>query len=215
MRTGLWERGHAIVTATTAEEGRQLVDENSFDAIVLDIGLPDRSGTTIAQHLAGRPNRPAIVMLTALNQEENVVDGLDAGADDYLTKPFSFPELVARIISAARRNRIAASSDPTFGPFRIDTAKRRLFRDSAEIHVTPNEYLLLRALVLHRGETVSRRQLVQAVWGGAAMSHGALDTLVNSLREKLNAEQPGLISTLRGFGYSLTDAPDASQRSEL
>src|SRR5580704_1253474 len=80
LRTGLWERGHSIVTATTAEEGQQLADENSFDAIVLDIGLPDRSGYTVAQHLMKRPNRPAVVMLTALSQEDCVVCGLDAGA---------------------------------------------------------------------------------------------------------------------------------------
>lgn len=214
LRTGLWERGHAIVTATTAEEGRQLLDESRFDAIVLDIGLPDRSGTTIAQYLVERLDRPAIVMLTALNQEENVVHGLNSGADDYLTKPFSFPELVARITSAARRTRIAASNDSSFGPFRLDTVKRRLFRDHVEIHITPNEYLLLRALTLHRGETVSRRQLAQAVWGAAAISHGALDTLVNSLRDKLNAQQPGLIVTVRGVGYSLADAPGAGPGSE-
>ena len=80
LRTGLWERGHSIVTATTAEEGQQLVDENRFDAIVLDLGLPDRSGTTIAEHLSQRTDRPAIVMLTALSQEDHVVHGLDAGA---------------------------------------------------------------------------------------------------------------------------------------
>ena len=214
LRTGLWERGHSIVTATTAEEGQQLADENSFDAIVLDIGLPDRSGTTIAQHLLMRANRPAIVMLTAMNKEDQVVSGLDAGADDYLTKPFSFPELVARITSAARRTRIAASSGSTFGPFRLDIAKRRLFRDPDEIRISPNEYLLLRALVLNRGEVVSRRQLLQVVWSGAAMSHGALDTLVNSLREKLNEGQFGLISTVRGVGYSLTETAAAGQRSE-
>lgn len=103
---------------------------------------------------------------------------------------------------------------PLFGPFRLDTVKRRLFRDHVEIHITPNEYLLLRALTLHRGETVSRRQLAQAVWGAAAISHGALDTLVNSLRDKLNAQQPGLIVTVRGVGYSLADAPGAGPGSE-
>ena len=214
LRTGLWEKGHSIVTATTAKEGRQLAEENSFDAIVLDIGLPDGNGTTIAQHLLQRPDRPAIVMVTALDQEDQVVHGLDAGADDYITKPFSFPELVARITSAARRTRIAASGDSTFGRFRFDIAKRRLFHDYEEIHLSPNEFLLLRALVLHRSEVVSRRQLLQAVWGDAPISHGALDTLVSSLRDKLNQGPPGLISTVRNTGYSLTEAAIASQRSE-
>jgi len=208
LRTGLWERGHTIVTATTAEQGQQLVDAQNFDVIVLDIGLPGRSGYTIAQHLHARSNRPAIVMLTALNQEDQVVCGLDAGADDYLTKPFSFPELLARIGSAARRARIAATSDFCFGPFRLDTKSRRLVCNRIEIHITRSEYLLLRALLMHRGEVVSRRQLMQAVWGTSILSHGALDTLVNTLREKLNAKQPGLISTARGVGYSLVEDAD-------
>jgi DNA-binding response OmpR family regulator len=208
LRTGLWERGHTIVTATTAEQGQQLVDTENFDAIVLDIGLPGRSGYTIAQHLRTRPNRPAIVMLTALNQEDQVVCGLDAGADDYLTKPFSLPELVARIGSAARRARVTATDDFCFGPFRLDTRGRRLVCNRTEIHITRSEYLLLRALAHRRGEVVSRRQLMQAVWGTTIASHGALDTLVNTLREKLHAEKPGLITTVRGVGYTLVEDAD-------
>lgn len=208
LRTGLWERGHSIVTATTAEQGQQLVDTENFDAIVLDIGLPGRSGYTIAQNLRTRPNRPAIVMLTALNQEDNIVCGLDAGADDYLTKPFSFPELIARIGSAARRARVSATDDFCFGPFRLDTQGRRLICNRTEVHITRSEYLLLRSLALRRGEVVSRRQLMQAVWGTTIISHGALDTLVNALRDKLNEKQMGLISTIRGVGYSLADDAD-------
>jgi two-component system copper resistance phosphate regulon response regulator CusR len=206
LRTGLWERGHSIVTAMTAQEGQQLADENNFDAIVLDIGLPDRSGYTVAQHLMKRANRPAIVMLTALNQEDSVVSGLNAGADDYLTKPFSFPELAARIASAARRSRIAASDQFCFGLFRLNIESSRLFCDGMEVRLTRNEYLLLRALALNYGEVVPRRKLAQAVWGGTAVSHGALDTLINTLRDKLHGEQPGLISTIRGIGYSLVES---------
>jgi DNA-binding response OmpR family regulator len=206
LRTGFWERGHSIVTATTADEGQQLADENTFDAIVLDIGLPDRSGYSVAEHLSKRSDRPAIVMLTALSKEDHVVCGLDAGADDYLTKPFSFPELVARIISAARRSRIAARDQFCFGPFRLDIQTSRLCCDCIEVHITRSEYLLLRALALNHGEVVSRRKLVQAVWGTTVMSHSALDSLMNTLREKLHAEQPGLISTVRGIGYSLVES---------
>lgn len=211
LRTGLWEKGHSIVTATTAEEGQKLVDENRFDAIVLDIGLPGHSGYTIAQHLRDRPNRPAIIMLTALNQEDYVVCGLDAGADDYLTKPFSFRELIARIVSAVRRTQITATDDFSFGPFRLDIRRRRLTRDRTEVHLTPGEYLLLRSLALNRGEVVSRRQLMESVWGTHSVSHGTLDTLVNTLREKLGTEHHGLISTVRGAGYSLLEDM-ASQR---
>jgi DNA-binding response OmpR family regulator len=205
LRIGLVERGHVVHTAVSAAEGQKLLEGTTFDAIVLDIGLPDRSGLTIARELRSHTNRPAIVMLTALGEEDHVVDGLDAGADDYLTKPFSFPELAARIASAVRRTRSAAIDSFKFGPFRLDLSKRRLFCGQAEVHTTRSEYLLLRALAMNRGETVSRRVLMQAVWGTSVASHGALDTLVNTLREKLNGGQPGLIATARGSGYSLVE----------
>jgi len=213
LRTGLCENGHSVFTATTAEDGQQLADEGSFDAIVLDIGLPGRSGYSVAHHLCQRGDRPAIVMLSALNQEDQVVCGLDAGADDYLTKPFSFPELIARIASATRRTRIAGADRMSFGPFCLDLGKRRLLLKQNEIPITRNEYLLLRTLALHHGETVPRRQLMQAVWGTTIVSHGALDTLVNTLRDKLNAEQPGLIATARGIGYLLVEDSEQTRRS--
>ena len=213
--TGLREKGHAVLTATTADEGQRLADEEALDAIVLDIGLPGRSGFSIAAQLRGRENRPAIVMLTALNQEDNVVCGLDAGADDYLTKPFSFPELAARITAAVRRTRIAAGGHFYFGPFHLDIAQRRLFRSRTEIHITRSEYLLLYALALHRGETVSRRQLMQTVWGTAAIRPGTLDTLVNTLREKIDVGETGMITTIRGAGYSLQEDAELRRRFAL
>jgi DNA-binding response OmpR family regulator len=212
LRTGLWERGHTVVTATTATEGEQLAQHDDFDAIVLDVGLPDRSGYTVAERLREREKRPAIVMLSALNQEDSVVHGLDAGADDYLTKPFSFPELLARIASAARRTRVAADDDLAFGAFRLDLRSRRLFCNREEVHVTRSEYLLLRALTFHRGEVVTRRQLMQAVWGTTIVSHGALDTLVNTLRDKLDEEHPEIILTVRGVGYLLIEEADLRDR---
>jgi DNA-binding response OmpR family regulator len=207
LRAGLGERGHSVIAASTAAEGERLLDQDSFDAIVLDIGLPGRSGYSVAEHLRERPRRPAIVMLTALNQEDNVVYGLDAGADDYLTKPFSFPELLARISSAARRNRIAWEDVIAIGPFHLDVRKRILLRHGKDLFLTRSEYLLLRALTLNRGEVVPRRQLMQAVWGTTVVSSGALDTLVNTRREKLAAES-GLVATIRGAGYRLEDEPD-------
>jgi DNA-binding response OmpR family regulator len=204
LRIGLSERGHAVVTAFTAEEGERLLDLHDFDGVVLDIGLPGRSGYSVVDHLRGRTIRPAILMLTALNQEDNVVYGLDAGADDYLTKPFSFPELVARIASAVRRNRIACEDVISIGNLQLDVRKRILHSHGKDLFITRSEYLLLRALTLDRGEVVPRRQLMQAVWGTAAISSGALDTLVNTLREKLGNEA-SLVVTVRGVGYRLEE----------
>jgi DNA-binding response OmpR family regulator len=205
LRNGLSESGHTVMTAADGETGLSLALEQEFDAIVLDAGLPARSGYRVVESLRQRPSRPAILLLTARNKEDNIDCGLDAGADDHLTKPFSFPELVARIASAVRRTRIVSTDHFSFGPFYLDLAKRRLFCQGAEVHITRSEYLLLRALAMHRGETVSRRQLIQAVWGATVVSHGSLDTLVKGLREKLNVQQPGLISTIGGAGYVLIE----------
>jgi len=215
LRIGLCEKGHSIATTASAEEAQQIIEKHEFDAIVLDIGLPGRSGYTIIEYLRHRPKRPATIMLTALNQEDNIVYGLDAGADDYLTKPFSFPELTARIASAVRRTRIADADHFSFGRLRLDIAKRRLFCGHSEIHITRSENLLLRVLALHRGEVVSRRKLMHEVWGSSAISHGALDTLVNTVREKLNAQQPGFIATARGVGYSLVEELEARKKFKL
>jgi DNA-binding response OmpR family regulator len=203
LRQGLSESGFKVTTASDGDTGLSLALAHRFDAIVLDIGLPGRSGYSITAHLRRHSKPPAIVMLTALNQEDHIVCGLDAGADDYVTKPFSFPELVARIHSAARRIRIASADNFSFGPFRLDAASRRLFCDHNEVHITRSEYLLLRALALNRGEVVSRRQLMQAVWGSTIATSGALDTLVNTVREKLGAGHPDFIATVRGSGYTL------------
>ncbi len=138
----------------------------------------------MACELLERPSRPAILMLTALSHEDHVVLGLDAGADDYITKPFSFPELIARIGSAVRRTQIAQTDKIIFHSFRMDTAQRKLFCGQREVCIAHKEYLLLHALAIRHGEVVARRDLIHAVWGQVAASHGALDTLVNSLREK-------------------------------
>ena len=205
LRGGLSDAGHSVSITSDADAGLSVALAEEFDAIVLDVGLPGRSGYSIAESLRHRPSRPAIVRLTALNKEDNIAYGLDAGADDYLTKPFSFPELIDRIASAVRRARVASKDHFSFGPFYLDIAKRRLFRLGSEVHINRSEYLLLRALAMRRGEIVTHRHLIQAVWGASVVSHGSLDTLVNGLREKLNLQEEGLISTVRGSGYTLVE----------
>lgn len=205
LELGLRELGHLTSAATSAEQGQWLLGKDEFDAILLDVQLPGQSGYSVMHALRDRPRRPAIVMLTALNQEDHVVWGLDAGADDYVTKPFSFPVLVARISSAVRRARSATANELCFGPFRVDTLTRRLFHQDIEIHVSRNEYLLLHELTLNRGGVVLRRQLMMAIWGTTSISNGALDVLVNSLRERLGSAHLDLIATVRGKGYALLD----------
>jgi two-component system OmpR family response regulator len=142
-------------------------------------------------------------MLTAQSDLNQVISGLESGADDYLTKPFSFPELVARIGSASRRSRLTRAGEIAFGGFVLDLQHRKLLRNAAEVRLTRSEYLLLRELALHREDMVSRRQLMQAVWGTTQVAQGSLDTLMGVLREKLDATRNGLIHTERGVGYLL------------
>jgi len=217
LRRGLWERGHSIVTATTAQEGEQLAAAHTFDVVLLDIGLPDRSGYTVAESLRQQQQPPAIVMLTAQSDLDQVVSGLESGADDYVTKPFSLPELCARIGSVSRRCRLSRAGEIAFGGFVLDLHRRKLLHGAAEVRLTRAEYLLLRELGLHRDDVVTRRQLMQAVWGTAQITQGALDTLMNCLREKLDsahagsssgagtssANQEEFIVTVRGSGYCL------------
>jgi two-component system OmpR family response regulator len=215
IQFGLRELGHLTSTAGSAEQGQWLLGKEEFDAILLDVQLPGQSGYSVVQALHARLERPAIIMLTALNQEDHVVWGLDAGADDYVTKPFSFPVLVARISSAVRRARSATANELCFGPFRIDTLMRRVFHQDVEIHVSRSEYLLLHELALNRGEIVLRRQLMMAIWRTTSVSNGALDVLVNSLREKLGSAHPDLIATVRGKGYALLNNSNRKDGTSL
>jgi DNA-binding response OmpR family regulator len=207
LRRGLWERGHSVVTAITAQEGQELAEQHDFDIVVLDVGLPDRSGHTVALNLRRRPNPPAILMLTAQSDVDQVVSGLESGADDYVTKPFSFAELVARIGSASRRSRLTRAGEITFGDFILNLKRRCLLRDHVDLRLTRSEYLLLRELALHHGDVVPRRQLMQAVWGTAHVTQGALDTLVGVLRDKLDGAAASYIHTERGSGYALRRDP--------
>lgn len=215
LRSGLSEAGHTVTGVDDGEKGLEMALSRSFDAIVVEAAIAGRY--RIAEQLRGRASRPAIMMLTELdkqkkqdekNKQDEQLHGRDAGADDCLAKPFSLPELTARIASVVRRIKAASAEQFSFGRYRLDIAKRRLFQGQDEVAITRSEYLLLRALAMHRGEMVPRRQLVQAVWGTTVIGHGALDTLVNSLREKLSAGHAGLISAIRGSGYCLADEPE-------
>ena len=209
LRTGLWEHGHTIVTATTAEQGQQLADAENFDAIVLDIGLPGRSGYTIAQHLRTRPNRPAIVMLTALNQEDNIVCGLDAGADDYLTKPFSFEELLARMRallrrSAARDGHMHRYEDMTLNPY-----SRILSVGAKEVELTEKEFLMMELLIKNSERPLTRREMAEYVWQNTTDSTNIVDVYINFLRKKIESlTSRKYIQTVRGIGYVLKEEDD-------
>jgi DNA-binding response OmpR family regulator len=213
LRTGLQEHDFAVMTAMDGETGLEIASGCEFEAIVLDIGLPRSDGYEVIRILRQRSCSSRVLMLTARDGDDDIIRGLDLGADDYLTKPFSFPELVARLQSITRRQgpdgrgRIAAAD------LIIDPLKRSVMRGKSNIDLTRSEFNLLLSLAGCAGKCVSRQNLMEAVWGAnPEVSGGALDVLVNALRVKIDTpHEPKLIHTVRGSGYLLSSSWQAME----
>ena len=207
LRRGLQERDCAVMTATDGETGLEIAADCEFDAILLDIGLPRRNGYEVVQTLRERACSARVLMLTARDGEDDIIRGLDLGADDYITKPFSFPELVARLQSLNRRQRIDSNTIEA-GDLTIDLARRLVTRGRSHIDLSRTEFSLLLLLMRSAGQCVSRHSLMEGVWGSNSdIGSGALDVLVNSLRSKIDVpHETRLIHTVRGVGYVLNDS---------
>jgi DNA-binding response OmpR family regulator len=205
LRKGLHESGCAVMTAGDGETGLEIAMSYEFDAIVLDVGLPRRDGFEVARALRSCNRATPILMLTARDAEDDIIRGLDLGADDYMTKPFSFAELVARLQSITRPLRGDTASRIGAGDLAIDTAKHQATRGGMHIDLSRAEFALLARLARSAGRCVSRRDLMGSIWGSSCdVSPGALDVLVNSLRSKIDVPFPSkLIGTVRGSGYML------------
>lgn len=209
LRKGLREHGHTVMTSTNGTEAAELALEHAFDVIVLDIGLPGMNGYQVAQTLRSRNSLALILMLTARDREDDIIRGLNLGADDYLTKPFSFPELLARIHSL---NRPALDSSPTsfqVEDLSVDVARHTAARDGIQLYLTRQEFLLLQQLVEQAPAVVSRKILTERIWGGEKTpGRGAFDILLHSLRSKVDAPfQRAFIHTVRGRGYYVGTKP--------
>ena len=210
LHKGLSEHGHNVTIALAAADGLNLTFDQVLDVVLLDVGLPDLSGYDVAQVLRGRNYPASILMLTAYNKEDEIVRGLNLGADDYLTKPFSFPELLARLRAITRPAPEPAPITLTVGDLVVDRMRHKVTRQGQAIELTRNEFSLVELLAKHSPHVVSRTALIQGVWGGAdEVSEGALDVLVNALRSKIDAHfNPKLVQTVRGTGYLLLPAPN-------
>ncbi|HLH08691.1 MAG TPA: response regulator transcription factor [Terriglobales bacterium] len=202
LSTGLKEEGHTTTCAYDGEEGLSLARNYQFDAIVLDLMLPKLSGYEVARQLRGEHNPTPILMLTARDTVEDVVKGLDLGADDYLTKPFSFDELLARLRAVARRG-LSTSPKLQVGDLVLDPASREVSRSGMLINLTRTEYNLLEKLMRKHGHVVARQALIESVWGfDREVEENTLDAFMRLLRNKI--DRPGmarLIHTSRGVGY--------------
>ena len=198
---GLREIGHTVMPASNGEAGLELAINFAFDVIVLDIGLPCRNGYDVTIALRAQKKSVPILMLTARDTEDDIIRGLDLGADDYLIKPFSFPELVARVHGLARLSRRESSATSLV----LDPVWLTVRRDRTVIQLTRAEFLLLASLNQRAGEPVARQSLVESIWGTEQPIHSNnLDVLVNALRGKLDGPyRTKMILTVRGVGYRL------------
>jgi len=211
LRATLKAHGYQIVEAATAREGLAQAAGRNPELILLDLGLPDLDGLEVVRTIR-RSARTPVIVISARGQEQDKVAALDLGADDYLTKPFGAPELLARIRVALRRSALppGAPAEPVFqtGELRVDLVRRRVFRGEEEAHLTPTEYRLLAALIRHAGRVSTHRQLLEEVWGAnyAEQSH-YLRVYMAQLRHKLERDptRPRLLTTEPGVGYRLRD----------
>lgn len=210
LRKGLTEEGHTATCATDGAEGLSLAKSYEFDVIILDIMMPRLSGYELAKRLRAEKIRTPILMLTARDSVPDIVHGLDLGADDYMTKPFSFDELIARLRSVKRRALAAEDTNLRVGDLALDPASREVVRGEQRISLTRTEYNLLERLFYRAGKVVSRRSLIEAVWGfDREIEENTLDAFMHLLRNKIDSPGlPKLIHTVRGVGYMIrADAP--------
>jgi two-component system response regulator MprA len=208
LRRGLSKEGHSVDIAGDGLKGLEKGQSLPFDAIVLDIMLPGIDGLSVARRLRSGGVRAPILMLTARDSVSDIVRGLDVGADDYLTKPFSFEVLAARLRVIARR--IDGESSPVLqvSDLRLDTEMHEVQRSGRPIVLTRTEFVLLDHLMRHAGRVVSRDDLIEAVWGiDRDVESNTLDVFIFQLRSKLESGGAGrLIQTVRGFGYTMRES---------
>jgi two-component system copper resistance phosphate regulon response regulator CusR len=208
LQQGLIEEGYEVVAALTGEEGYFRATTEPIDAVLLDLMLPGRSGLEVLRQLRGRGFTKPILILTARDAVEDRVSGLDAGADDYLVKPFAFAELVARLRALFRRDVGGRELFLRVDDLEIDLLTRRVVREGIELDLTKREYELLEYLLRHKNSIVSRDMIARDVWqetSGALTN--TIDVYINMLRKKVERPQKRqLIHTVRGVGYAVRDS---------
>jgi len=207
LKRALEEEGYAVDVAGRGEDALWLGTENPYDAIVLDLMLPDVDGFEVSRKLREAGRWSPVLMLTARDAVADRVAGLDAGADDYLTKPFSFAELLARLRALARRGPVERPAVLEVGDLRLDPAARRVWRGDTEVSLSAKEFQLLETFMRHPGEVLSRYQLLEHAWDYDYENRSNIvDVYVRYLRDKI--DRPfGVtqLETVRGAGYRLRD----------
>jgi DNA-binding response OmpR family regulator len=182
--------------------GYEMACAAGFDVIVVDVMLPRMDGVTLTRRLRGSRNQTPVLMLTARDTPADVVNGLDSGADDYLTKPFSFDIFLARLRAVSRRGAIPRPVCLEVADVKLDPASREVTRGGQQVNLTPREYSLLELLMRNPGRVIGRETILESVWGyGCDVNENTLEAFVRLLRLKIDIQAPKLIHTVRGVGY--------------
>jgi len=207
LEKGLKQEGYQVVAAASGEEGFYLATTQSFDALILDLMLPQRNGLEVLRDLRAKAVALPVLVLTARDTVDDKVQGLDAGADDYLVKPFAFAELLARLRALLRRNLPSRELVLKADDLEMDLLGRRVLRDGVEIELSTREFELLRYLLEHANATVTRDMIARDVWKEpAGVLTNVIDVYIKTLRKKIERpERRQLLCTVRGVGYVLRD----------
>ena len=207
IKKGLEQERYAVDLAYSGTEGLDLAVDQEYDVIILDRMLPEMDGLTICRQLRKQDNHTPILLLTAKGQTSDRVEGLNAGADDYLPKPFAFEELVARVRALSRRNTRATSVVLKAGSLTLDTIAFTVSRSNKSILLSSKEFSLLEYLLRHQRVVLTKEQIIAHVWDyDADVLHNTVEVYIKNLRQKIDRPFPKeapLIKTVRGFGYKI------------
>lgn len=210
LRQGFSESGHGCVWAKQGDKGLTLATSQRFDAIVLDLMLPVMPGLEVLRDLRKQGIHTPVILLTAMGSVEERVEGLNAGADDYMVKPFAFTELMARIEAVCRRTAARPPAVMQVGDLTLDLATRRVSRGEVEVDLTPTEFSLLELLMRHAGQVVTRKMLCEHLWDSDwEGTTNVIEVHINRLRGKLDKKfNDSLIQTVRGRGYAIRSSEE-------
>ncbi|GFE62686.1 response regulator transcription factor [Geobacter sp. AOG2] len=208
IKRGLEDDNYKVTVAYDGLDGFKQAREGDYNLVIMDMMLPKKDGMTVIKELRESGNRVPVLMLTARDNMEDIVSGLDAGSDDYLTKPFAFAELLARVRALLRRGELDRGAEIRFADLRLDPVSHKVWRGSKEIELTSKEYGLLEYLMRNPNTVLSRAMIAEHVWDYAFDSFtNIIDVYVNYLRKKIDKDYPAkLIHTVRGQGYILREA---------
>jgi two-component system OmpR family response regulator len=206
LEVALDDAGYAVDLAADGEEGHFLGDTESYDAVILDLGLPVIDGLTVLERWRSAGRSMPVLLLTARGRWSEKVTGFDAGADDYVTKPFQMEEVLARLRALIRRAAGHASSELGCGPLTLDTSRSRVALDGAPVKLTAQEFRLLSYLMHHQGQVVSRTELTEHLYSqDFDRDSNTIEVFIGRLRKKIGGD---LIETVRGLGYRLAEEED-------